>query len=155
MGIRITSFIKQVGPLAAKEMERTGISAALMTALAIKGCCNGRQDYARDYNALFLIPAGNWRGATFKKRIGQYYFGSYTFKYVKFRAYDSWEESMHDFANYLVANHPDLIGVEDYREAVHIIIRDRYRITKIEETVLTDLISMHGLTRFDVSRGTG
>ena len=45
--------------------------------------------------------------------------------------------------------------VEDYREAVHIIIRDRYRITKIEETVLTDLISMHGLTRFDVGRGTG
>lgn len=156
MPIRITSFIRQVGPLANEEMARTGVSAALMIALSIKGCTYGRRDYATEHHALVRIPipppGDSWDGDRFRIRIGGYYHGMYTYRMRTFRGYDSWKDSMHDLADYLKEHHPALVGVRQIDEAVRILVRDRYALDDLDWTEVLSLVDKYSLTEYDTHR---
>lgn len=150
-------FIEYVGALASKDMEKSKILASLTIAQAILESAYGTSELAVHAKALFGIKVNGWTGRVYEKKTGEYYNGKYVTVVAKFRAYDSWEQSISDHSNYLltreksagVLRYENLIGETNYKRACENIQKDGYATSPTYAKKLISLIETYNLTRFD------
>jgi len=94
-------FIKAIYSKAKEVSQKTGIALELILAQAAVETGWGRSIKG---NNLFGIKADkNWTGKTVEFTTKEYINGEWVTKVDKFRAYDSWEESIEDYAKFLMS----------------------------------------------------
>lgn len=149
-------FIEKLGPLAAKEMKKSGILASLTIAQAILESGWGKSGLTVKGNALFGIKATpNWKGKVYSAKTNECYDGkTLTTITAAFRAYGSWEESVADHtAILLLPRYKALVGEKDYKKACKEIQRAGYATDPGYSGKLISLIETYNLTRFDKGEG--
>ncbi|HEL0676275.1 TPA: glucosaminidase domain-containing protein [Streptococcus equi subsp. zooepidemicus] len=105
------------------------------------------------YNALFGIKAdSSWTGKSFNtKTQEEYQPGVVTDIVDRFRAYDSWEESIADHGQFLVDNprYKSVVGETDYKKACHAIKAAGYATASDYAELLIQLIEQNDLQKWD------
>ncbi len=97
-----------VGNIAYKDwQERKIMLPSVLVAQAIKESAWGTSELAKNANALFGIKENGWKGKTYiKTATEQREDGSYyTVEGTKWRAYDSWKQSILDHNDYIEKYH--------------------------------------------------
>lgn len=119
-------FIEAVGEIARRDWERRGIMLpSVVVAQAMKESACGTSELARNANALFGIKENGWSGKIYvKEAVEQRPDGSYvTIPGTRWRAYDSFEESVIDHNDYIATRSLDggktlryapIIGCKEY-----------------------------------------
>lgn len=106
------------------------------------------------YNALFGIKAdSSWTGNSFNtKTQEEYQPGIVTDIVDRFRAYDSWNESILDHGQFLVDNprYKSVVGETDYKKACHAIKAAGYATASDYAELLIQLIEQNDLQKWDV-----
>lgn len=159
-------FIAYIGPLATKDMKKSGILASVTTAQAILESGYGTTTLATEANNLFGMKAslsGNtwgsaWDGRIYKKETWEYdetTGKTYTI-IAEFRRYDSYSESLADHSAYLRGakngsklRYRGVIGNKDYEETARIIKNGGYATDPAYVTKLCDIIERFDLTQYD------
>lgn len=151
-------FIKKISPLAQKAWETDKILPSLTIAQAILESDWGRSELATQANALFGIKAHTdpSHKKTYTKTTWEYSNGKYIQIEAKFKAYDSWEESVRDRSKYLanryiggVHIYKDLIGETNYKKACQKIYEAGYATDPEYPNKLIDIIEKYKLNKFD------
>ena len=151
-------FINKISPLAKKAWETDKILPSLTIAQAILESDWGRSELATQANALFGIKAHTdpTHKKTYTKTTWEYSNGKYIQIEAKFKAYDSWEESIRDRSKYLATRHiggvhiyKDLIGETDYKKACEKIYKAGYATDPKYPKKLIDIIEKYKLNKFD------
>ncbi|WP_161801542.1 glycoside hydrolase family 73 protein, partial [Streptococcus equi] len=105
------------------------------------------------HNALFGIKAdSSWSGKSFDtKTQEEYQPGVVTDLVDRFRAYDSWDESILDHGQFLVDNprYHAVIGETDYKKACHAIKAAGYATASDYAELLIQLIEENNLQKWD------
>lgn len=105
------------------------------------------------HNALFGIKADNsWAGKSFNTKTQEEYQPGVISDIVdRFRAYDSWDESILDHGQFLVDNprYKAVIGETDYKKACHAIKDAGYATASGYAELLIQLIEENGLQEWD------
>ncbi|HEL0933914.1 TPA: glucosaminidase domain-containing protein [Streptococcus equi subsp. equi] len=105
------------------------------------------------HNALFGIKAdSSWSGKSFDtKTQEEYQPGVVTDLVDRFRAYDSWDESILDHGQFLVDNprYKSVIGETDYKKACHAIKAAGYATASDYAELLIQLIEQNDLQKWD------
>ncbi|HID3356611.1 TPA: glycoside hydrolase family 73 protein, partial [Streptococcus pyogenes] len=105
------------------------------------------------HNALFGIKAdASWTGKSFDtKTQEEYQPGIVTDIVDRFRAYDSWEDSIADHGQFLVDNprYKAVIGEADYKKACHAIKDAGYATASGYAELLIQLIEENNLQEWD------
>jgi len=152
-------FIEKVGSLASNDMHTSGVLASLTIAQAILESGWGNSALAVNANALFGIKATTaWKGKVYSKETQECYDGvSFTTIEALFRAYDSWEESINDHSDFLVANsrYAAVIGETDYKTACTAIKAAGYATDPDYANKLVNLIEQYDLTAYDAVKMNG
>ena len=151
-------FINKISPLAQKAWETDKILPSLTIAQAILESDWGRSELARNANALFGIKAHTdpTHKKTYTKTTWEYSSGKYIQIEAKFKAYNSWEESVKDRSKYLanryiggVHIYKDLIGETNYKMACQKIYKAGYATDPEYPKKLIDIIEKYKLNKFD------
>ena len=151
-------FINKISPLAQKAWQTEKILPSLTIAQAILESDWGRSELARNANALFGIKAHTdpTHKKTYTKTTWEYSNGKYIQIEAKFKAYDSWEESVKDRSKYLATRqiggvhiYKDLIGETNYKKACEKIYKAGYATDPNYPKKLIDIIEKYNLDRFD------
>lgn len=151
-------FIKKISPLAQKAWKTDKILPSLTIAQAILESDWGRSELATQANALFGIKAHTdpSHKKTYTKTTWEYSNGKYIQIEAKFKAYDSWEESIKDRSKYLanrviggVHIYKELIGETDYKMACEKIYKAGYATDPNYPKKLIDIIEKYKLNKFD------
>ena len=155
-------FMDYVGGIASRDWrERKIILPSVVVAQAIKESAWGTSELARNAKALFGIKENGWNGriylkaATEQRPDGSYY----TVEQTKWRAYDSWEQSILDHNDYIARRSTDggrtlryapVIGCSDYILAARHLQECGYATSHgYAESLIHDYIEQYRLTRFD------
>ena len=155
-------FMDYVGGIASRDWrERKIILPSVVVAQAIKESAWGTSELARNAKALFGIKENGWNGriylkaATEQRPDGSYY----TVEQTKWRAYDSWEQSILDHNDYIARRSTDggrtlryapVIGCSDYILAARHLQECGYATAHgYAESLIHDYIEQYRLTRFD------
>ncbi|WP_161801827.1 glycoside hydrolase family 73 protein, partial [Streptococcus equi] len=105
------------------------------------------------HNALFGIKAdSSWTGKSFNtKTQEEYQPGVVTDIVDRFRAYDSWDESILDHGQFLVDNprYKSVVGETDYKKACHAIKAAGYATASDYAELLIQLIEENNLQKWD------
>ncbi|MFW8687352.1 glycoside hydrolase family 73 protein, partial [Streptococcus pyogenes] len=105
------------------------------------------------HNALFGIKAdASWTGKSFNtKTQEEYQAGVITDIVDRFRAYDSWDESIADHGQFLVDNprYQSVIGEADYKKACHAIKDAGYATASGYAELLIQIIEENNLQKWD------
>lgn len=151
-------FINLIAPLAQKAWETDKILPSLTIAQAILESDWGRSELAIQANALFGIKAHTdpTHKKTYTKTTWEYSNGKYIQIEAKFKAYDSWEESIKDRSKYLSTRviggkkiYADILGETDYKNACEKIYEAGYATDPNYPKKLIDIIEKYNLDRFD------
>lgn len=151
-------FINKISPLAQKAWKTDKILPSLTIAQAILESDWGRSELATQANALFGIKAHTdpTHKKTYTKTTWEYSNGKYIQIEAKFKAYDSWEESIRDRSKYLanryiggVHIYKDLIGETNYKRACEKIYKAGYATDPNYPKKLIDIIEKYKLNKFD------
>lgn len=116
----------------------------------------GRSELALNACALFGIKADSrWNGKIYEKKTKEFQNGRYVDVVAKFRAYDSWEDSIVDHTNFLILNkrYSNLVGVRDYKEYCKLIKEDGYATSTNYTDTLIKCIEQYNLTKYDENVG--
>ena len=155
-------FMDYVGGIASRDWrERKIILPSVVVAQAIKESAWGTSELARNAKALFGIKENGWNGriylkaATEQRPDGSYY----TVEQTKWRAYDSWEQSILDHNDYIARRSTDggrtlryapVIGCSDYILAARHLQECGYATAHgYAESLIHDYIEQYRLARFD------
>ena len=117
----------------------------------------GTSQLATEGNALFGIKADSrWSGKVCQKLTKEYVNGKYIDVMASFRAYDSWNDSIKDHADFLVQNkrYANLIGQRDYKTYCKLIKSDGYATSATYAETLINCIETYNLTKYDAIVGT-
>lgn len=156
------SFEEFVGKIAKKDWEERKIMLpSVVVAQAMKESARGNSELAREANALFGIKKNGWTGriyvkaATEQRADGSYYIVDDT----KWRAYDSWEQSILDHNTYIATRSTDggrtlryapIIGCDNYVLVCQYLQECGYATShSYAESLINDYIEKYNLTRFD------
>lgn len=145
-------FIKKIGPMAQADSIRSQILASLTIAQAILESNNGNSRLTIQGNALFGIKASSgWRGKVWTGSTIEYMNGMRQEIIAGFRAYDSWEESIHDHSAFLISNqrYQKVIGEKDYKKACLAIQKAGYATDPLYAQKLITLIEQEKLYQYD------
>ncbi len=155
-------FVEYIGNLARQDMKKTGVLASVTTAQAILESGYGKSGLARNANNLFGIKAGTiwnsaaWSGKTYSVKTQEYLNGKYVTIVDKFRAYDSWENSLLDHSSYLrnakkgsKLRYEGITTCRDYKKAAQIIKDGGYATAPNYVPVLCNVIRSWNLTKYD------
>lgn len=145
-------FIKKVGPMAQADSMKSQILASLTIAQAILESNNGNSRLTTEANALFGIKVSTgWRGKVWTGSTTEYMNGGRQTLIAGFRAYDSWEESIHDHATFLLGNkrYQKVIGEKDYKKACLAIQKAGYATDPLYAEKLISLIEQEKLYQYD------
>jgi len=150
-------FLSWVGPMASADMARSGVLASLTVAQAILESGWGASELATKANALFGIKADSrWSGKTYSKPSEEWNGFMTVTVQSKFRAYNSWEESIADHSAFLATGtrYAAVIGETDYKKACNAIHKAGYATSPDYANKLIQLIETYGLTVFDTVGAT-
>ena len=153
-------FINKISPLAQKAWETDKILPSLTIAQAILESDWGRSELARNANALFGIKAHTdpSHKKTYTKTTWEYSNGKYIQIEAKFKAYDSWEESIKDRSKYLANRviggkhiYADVIGETDYKKACQKIYKAGYATDPNYPKKLINIIEKYNLDKKELT----
>ena len=141
-------FINTLGPLATKDMQKTGILACVTIAQGILESGYNTTELALNANNLFGMkcdlsnndwPNSTWDGiAKYTKTTKEQKTNGTEYEVIAdFRKYPDWQASINDHSAYLAGakkgtslRYAGLIGETNYRKAIQIIKDGAYRICK-------------------------
>lgn len=141
-------FINKIAQGAVNTMKKRGILASLSIAQAILE--SGWGEHAPENN-LFGIKANGWKGKTQILETTECIKGKTVHIKDTFRAYESWEASVDDHANFLVTNsrYKNLIGQKNFKLACQYIQTDGYATAPNYAQSLIALIEKYSLNKYD------
>lgn len=145
-------FIQKIVPEAVRANTRTGIPASVSIAQAILESGWGKSQLTKDGNNLFGIKAGTaWKGRTLVLPTKEFYKGKWVTENAKWRAYDSWEDS--------IVDHSTLFYNGKYETALSFRTQPKEFLREIATIYATDpeyfdkvwqIITQYKLTQYDV-----
>ncbi|MFW3505583.1 peptidoglycan DD-metalloendopeptidase family protein [Aerococcus viridans] len=150
--VKTSEFIDKIGSIASKVADENGIYASVMIAQALleSGGGNLSELASPPYFNLFGIK-GNYNGNTINLNTNEDD-GSGNMYMINdgFRDYDSYEESMQDYASLLKNNYPGTSknNTESYKNATEA-LTGTYATDTSYNTKLNDIIEQYDLTQFD------
>ena len=152
-----TDFEKTVAKRAIENYSKFKILPSVVCAQAILESGWGTSELATHANALFGIKAGsNWSGKTYTISTKEYIDGKYTTVYAKFRAYDSFEESIDDHSKFLynLSRYSNIIGCTGYAKVCYYLQADGYATAPTYADSLIKIIESNGLYGYDTLANT-
>ncbi len=158
-------FIEKIGPLAQKDMAKTGVLASITIGQACLESAYGTSELATKAKNYFGMKAAlsngnwksNWKGKTYKKNTQEYKNGKWITIKDTFRKYSSMAASVADHSAYLTGakisgstlRYKGLKGCKNYKKAARIIKKGGYATAPNYVSVLCGIIEKYDLTRFD------
>lgn len=114
---RQENFVRALGPAAQRVQQESGIPASYMLGQAGHETGWGRSEILRadgspSYNLFGIKATGGWKGAVAEVTTTEYIDGEPHKVSARFRAYDSYEDSLRDYAS-LITNSPRYAQVAD------------------------------------------
>jgi len=97
-------FFNNISAGAIKTYKKDGIFASITLAQAMLESGTGSSSLTSKANNLFGIKAYNWTGKTIEMMTKEHIQGIDVYVLAPFRAYDNWNESIQDHANFLMRN---------------------------------------------------
>ena len=167
-----SEFVKKVGELAKKDMEKSGILASVTTAQAILESGYGSTELAKNANNLFgmkcSLSGNTWAGSTWdgtskytKETKEQKSDGTEYTVTADFRKYTSIEDSVNDHSAYLNGamngtklRYNGLKGEKDYKKAIQIIKDGGYATDVSYVDKICSIIERWNLTQYDSSNAS-
>ncbi len=145
------AFLNEIMDLVIADMKKTGIPASLTAAQALLESRHGMSGLTKDANNLFGIK-GSYKGMYVFKRTREVVNGQDVYVNAKFRAYNSWAESISDHSALFVNNpsrYGNLIGETDYKKAAKNVQADGYATDPKYASSLISIIEAYGLDKWD------
>ena len=144
------AFLDKIGPMAAADMQKTGILASLTVAQAILESGWGKSGLTLKANNLFGIK-GAYSGASYSCKTQEWDGSKYITITAAFRKYPSWAESVADHSALFLRlkRYENLRGCTDYKKACQYVREDGYATDPAYTTKLVQLIEKYGLTQYD------
>lgn len=145
-------FIERLGPLARKVSQKHDLYASVMIAQAALESNWGQSQLSQAHHNLFGIK-GTWHGQGVSMMTNECLHGQNTLVGGMFKSYDSWRDSLTDYA--IILDQPFYAGVHrgrtnSYRQATRY-LTGRYATDPRYDRKLNQLIDAYQLTRFDQS----
>ncbi len=115
------AFIDKIATWCQNDWFEHGILPSLSLAQAICESASGTSELAANANNLFGIKGGDnrWPSPIYNKVTKEYVNGQYVDKYLPFRKYSSWEESVRDHGQFLQqARYKAVVGEKNFDKAV-------------------------------------
>ena len=146
------AFLDKIGPMAAADMQKTGILASLTVAQAILESGWGKSGLTLKANNLFGIK-GAYNGASVSCKTQEWDGSKYITITAAFRKYPSWAESVADHSALFLRlkRYENLRGCTDYKKACQYVREDGYATDPAYTTKLVQLIEKYGLTQYDTT----
>ena len=148
-------FIQVIAPLVQKYAPRYGVKViSPIIAQAILESASGESSLSKKYNNFFGLKCGTlWTGKSVNMRTGEEYTpGSYTTISANFRVFDSVEEGVEGYFEFLFNNrtrYNNLIGETDPYEYLVKIKADGYATSSRYVQNTYNVLTSYNLTRFD------
>ena len=145
-------FLAIIHASVVRDMQMTGILASLTGAQALIESNKGNSGLTKKANNLFGIKANStWTGPYVEMPTKENYNGKLETVNARFRAYSSWEESIHDHSKFLTENkrYANLRGVTDYKTACILIKQDGYATSATYTQTLINTIEKYNLWLWD------
>ena len=148
-------FIQCIAPLVIKYAPQYNVKVySPIIAQAILESASGESSLGKQYNNFFGLKCGTlWTGKSVNLRTGEEYTpGSYTTISANFRVYDTMEEGVRGYFEFLFRNrtrYNNLIGETDPYEYLVKIKADRYATSSNYVRNVYNVIKSYNLTRFD------
>ena len=144
------AFLDKIGPMAAADMQKTGILASLTVAQAILESGWGKSGLTLKANNLFGIK-GTYNGASVSCKTQEWDGSKYITITAAFRKYPGWAESVADHSALFLRlkRYENLRGCTDYKKACQYVREDGYATDPAYTTKLVQLIEKYGLTQYD------
>jgi len=146
------AFIERIGNAARADMARSGVLASMKTAQAILESRWGTSVLATKANALFGIKSDSrWSGLVFTVGSKEVFNGIRITVNIDFRAYDSWERSIADHAEFVMSEsrYAHTLGETDYMVACRAIHAAGYATDPDYSNKLIKLIQDYNLNDYD------
>lgn len=144
------TFLDKIGPMAAANMQKTGILASLTIAQAILESGWGKSGLTLKANNLFGVK-GTYNGASLSCKTQEWDGSKYITITAAFRKYPSWAESVADHSALFLRldRYKNLRGCTDYKKACQYVREDGYATDPAYTTKLIRIIEAYGLTQYD------
>ena len=148
-------FIQCIAPLVIKYAPQYNVKVySPIIAQAILESASGESSLGKQYNNFFGLKCGTlWTGKSVNLRTGEEYTpGSYTTISANFRVYDTMEEGVRGYFEFLFRNrtrYNNLIGETDPYEYLVKIKADEYATSSNYVRNVYNVIKSYNLTRFD------
>lgn len=158
MAYTAEQFLDIIHASVVRDMKKTGILASLTGAQALIESNKGNSGLTRKANNLFGIKADKrWTGPFVVMKTKENVNGQLITVDARFRAYNSWEESINDHSNFLLVNkrYSNLIGVTDYKTACILIKQDGYATSATYTQTLISTIEKYNLYLWDFEALSG
>lgn len=158
MAYTAEEFLNIIHEPVVRDMQKTGILASLTGAQALIESNKGNSGLTKKANNLFGIKADKrWTGPFVVMKTKENVNGKLITVDARFRAYNSWEESINDHSNFLLVNkrYSNLIGVTDYKTACILIKQDGYATSATYAQTLISTIEKYNLYLWDFEALSG
>ncbi len=145
------AFLEEIKALVIADMHNTGIPASLTAAQALLESRHGTSGLTKKANNLFGIK-GSYHGMYVIMKTREVIDGKDVYVDAKFRAYNSWAESISDHSALFVNNpsrYGNLIGETDYKKAARNVQADGYATDPNYASSLISIIEAYGLDKWD------
>jgi len=146
-------FFKNISVGAIQTHKKNGIFASITLAQAMLESGTGSSALTSKANNLFGVKAYNWNGKTIQMMTKEHVQGIDVYVLAAFRAYDNWNESIQDHANFLMLNRTyaehGVFTSETYEQQAQALQNAGYATDPNYATSLITLIKQYNLEKYD------
>lgn len=151
----VSEFIERVAPGAKETQKEYGVFASITIAQAALESGWGKSGLTQKGNALFGIKAdSSWQGAYCEMETKEHVNGQVITITARFRAYNSWEESIKDHGKFLKENprytKAGMFKAKDYIGQAYALKDAGYATDENYPILLISLIQQYGLYQYDL-----
>ncbi|WP_051623599.1 glycoside hydrolase family 73 protein [Clostridium hydrogeniformans] len=146
-----SEFVEKVSVGAVESYKKYNVIPSITIAQAILESGWGKSGLTAKANNLFGIKAFGWKGAFVEMLTAEYKGdGSKYYITARFRAYNSWEESIEDHSKVLMqSNFAGVRSATNYRDAAHALRAGGYATDPGYPQLIISTIEMYGLYKYD------
>ena len=146
-------FFNNISSVAIKTYKKNGIFASITLAQAMLESGTGSSSLTVKANNLFGVKAYNWIGKTIQMMTKEHVQGIDVYVVAAFRAYENWNESIEDHANFLMQNgtytEHGVFTSETYQEQAQALQNAGYATDPNYARTLVILIKQYNLDKYD------
>ena len=147
-------FFNNISAGAIETYKENGIFASITLAQALLESGTGSSGLTLKANNLFGVKSYNWTGNTIQMMTKEHVQGIDIYVLAAFRAYDDWNESIKDHANFLVHNRTytehGVFTAVTYEEQAQALQNAGYATDPNYATSLVILIKQYNLDKYDI-----